>query len=415
MKVAIKTLGCKANRFESDAVEKHFQVDGITFVRPQDEADYYIINTCTITHVADKKGRQAIRSLKKQFPDAKTIAFGCGTRTKDNTYQKVKELDYLFTKTTEVIDFLRGEAEARNIVCNSSFIKKSEKKRTRALIKIQDGCNNFCSFCIVPITRGSEKSYDHSAIMKQVRDRLDEGYKELVITGIIVGTWQQDNKKFEDLLHDILQEPKLERLRLSSLEPECFTDRFLELFDNPKFCRHLHLCLQSGSDNTLQTMRRRYDTKLYREVVNAVRTKAPDIGITTDVIVGFPGETNEDFEETYQFCNEMNFSKMHIFKYSPRKGTQAAMMKNKIPYEIQAERSKKLHELEANMKKAFHEQFIGKEMEVLFEQEHDGGYTGYTTNYIKVIANSADDLTNVIEKVRIESINPDLSVCATVL
>lgn len=421
MKVAIKTMGCKANRFESDKVSESLKKLGVTIVNEQESADYFILNSCSITHVADSKGRQSIRSFKEQNPHSKTIAFGCGVRAPEKLYEEVRELDVICKETDDVINYLKEESQFNRLNCNSGNKNEqnpdARKERTRALIKIQDGCNNFCSFCIVPITRGGQISYSREKILDEVKEKLNQGYKELVITGIVTGTWQEKEHKFEDLLHEILEFPQLERLRLSSLEPEHFRDRFIDLFNHPKFCKHLHLCLQSGSDEILKKMRRRYDIALYREIVSKLKNKCPEIGINTDLIVGFPGETEDDFNQSLNICREMEFSKIHVFKYSKRKGTQASMLANQVDYGTKCKRSAIALNLEKELRKKFALRFLNKVEPVLFENEKDGIYSGYTSNYIRVFLKdkSQENLKNKVKNVLLEEINNDLSICGTII
>lgn len=407
MKIAIKTLGCKANRFESDKIEDKLKLLGFQIVNTTEIADFYIINTCTITHVADKKSRQIIRQFRRKNNNAQIVVIGCGTKDKNNTYNELSEINHIFTKSSELISFFK------KITPTKKGSNKTFQSRTRALVKIQDGCNNFCSYCIVPFVRGREKFYSETEILKCVREKISRGYKEIVITGIIVGNWKREGKDFADLLHRILKEPGLERLRLSSLEPENFNDRFLDLFNNSKFCKHLHICLQSGSHNVLKQMKRRYNISAFKKICKKLQKKVPNIALTTDVIVGFPGETEKDFKETLKVCKEIGFAKIHAFKYSIRKGTIAATMQNQIPYETKLKRSKELIKIGNQLRKKFIENHLDKELEVLFEQKNKDFYTGLTSNYIQVKVKSKKNLINQILTVQPEKTNNDLSVTAS--
>lgn len=411
MKIAIKTLGCRANRYESDIIREKLAATAVTFVDPKERADIYVINTCTVTHVGDKKSRQAIRAIKHAHPQAKTIAFGCAIRLKDNTYDTVEELDHMFKETDDVIEFIKVESEKTP----TKQLPHTDIPRTRALIKVQDGCDNFCSFCIVPQTRGRAVSLKSADILEDVRTKVAHGFKEMVITGINVGTWKEGDLDFGNLMEMIMQEPGVERVRLSSIEPADFPDHFYQLFAHPKFCKQIHLCLQSGSNKTLKAMRRNYQTDLFEKVCNKLREIAPDIGITTDYIVGFPGETVEAFKESLEFCKKIQFSKMHVFKYSIRKNTLAEKLPNHVTPAEKEQRSKEALKLEEEMRHNFAKKHIGQTTDILYEADEDGFATGYTSNYIKVRIPSSGNLKNKIATTKLSGVNDEGVLTGSVL
>ena len=378
MKIVIKTLGCKANRYESDRIAEKFEgrfVVADAQIGKLDNADVIIVNTCTVTENADKKSRQAILPLKKLYPKARVVIFGCGANTNFENYKKLKNVDFVVRKQKELDALLIKLGESSNQNKNNPECINNEFKtsRTRALVKIQDGCNNFCSYCIVPFARGREQSRPSLEIINEINKRIQNGFKEIVITGINIGQWKENSKELADLIEMILSKTKVERLRLSSIEPQDFSSKFLSLFQNSRFCPHLHISLQSGSDEILKKMRRHYDTALFTEMVENLRKAVPYFGITTDVIVGFPGETDELFNETLAYVKKIGFSKIHIFPYSKRKGTLAADMPDQIPSAIKKKRCAVLSKLEKKMRLEFYKNNIGRTEEVLFEQQNKKG------------------------------------------
>lgn len=391
MKIVIKTLGCRANRYESDRIQDVFEPEG-WYVRDliqykMHEADVILINTCTVTHAADRKSRQSLSPLIKRFPGAKTIIFGCGANVHKDEYENLPKVNYVVQKREDLYKLLKKLAKEFTETCAPLELVSN---RNRSLIKIQDGCNNFCTYCIIPYSRGREKSVPLEEILKEIHEKISQGYKEIVLTGINIGMWKDGNKDLADLIETILKETDLPRLRLGSIEPQNYPKKFYELFKNDRFCPHLHVSLQSGSDEILKKMNRHYDTRLFKKMVGNLRKYAPEIGITTDIIVGFPGETDELFEETLKFAREINFSKIHIFPYSKRKGTVAASMQNQIPEKTKQIRCQKLAETEKEMRRGFYEKHIGKSQKVLVEAIGANGIAhGFTPNYIKVRINLA--------------------------
>lgn len=423
-KVAFYTLGCKVNQYETEAMIELFEHAGYEHVPSEEYADVYVINTCTVTHMSDRKSRQYIRRVKKKNPNSVIVVVGC--------YSQVAPEEIL---DIEEVNLVMGTNDRRHIVekvesvnCNDKIstvddimkVKEFEEieitqtnGRTRAFMKIQDGCDRFCTYCIIPYARGRVRSRDLDNIVEEVKILAEKGYKEVVLTGIHVASYGKDIKDKEVRLLDVIKAVNeidgIERIRTSSVEPILFTDEFVEEISKmEKVCPHFHLSLQSGCDSTLDRMNRRYTTKEYKEIVDRLREAMPDVAITTDVIVGFPGETNEEFKQTYEFLKDIELSQMHIFKYSPRKGTPAASMDNQIDPQIKHMRSEKLIALSKQNFDKFAEKFIGREMDVLFEEKTKSGkYEGLTTNYMRVEAMSDEDISGQIRKVKIIGIEED--------
>lgn len=394
MKLAIKTLGCKVNRYESDSIGWRLK-GNYELVSEDQDADIYVVNTCTVTHSADRKSIAAIRHLKNAHSRSKVVVFGCGVRNPLNNYGKLKEIDHLFKTYDEVIAFLKNRSAKDGLMTNNAF-----NTRTRALIKIQDGCDNYCSYCIIPFTRGKGVSYPLRRIISEINDKVALNYKEIVLTGVNIGEWREGTLEFHDLVKRILDLSKIERVRISSIEPKAFPAGFYSLFKNSRLCGHLHLSVQTGSDFILKKMRRRYDSALYTEVCEELWKVRSDMAITTDMIVGFPGETEELFEETLKFSEKIGFSKIHVFPYSKRDGTIAIKAKDHISEKIKSVRCNRLRALSEKLKERFITNNLGRHKKVLFEhQNSDGNYEGLTDNYIRVKLDSEEDLKNQIREV----------------
>ena len=415
MKILIKTLGCKANRADSDRLsEKLCSLGagaGIEVVevnnasdRVDGVVDFCVINSCTVTHVADRKSRAQIKLFKKNYPGAEIIVMGCGPKVDRDSFEKIGGLVVCLNEK-EVLDHLSGSLGGDGDI-DHGFAGK----RTRAVLKIQEGCNNFCSYCIIPFARGRERSEPCDEVLRDVLKMVENGCKEIVLTGINIGNYRDGEMDLDNLIVRILDETSLARLRLSSIEPQNFGKSFDKLLSSAdysgRFCPHLHMSLQSGSDRILKAMRRRYDLKLYKKVAQRMRELSPDIALTTDVIVGFPGETLEDFEDTCEFVREISFSKIHVFPYSKRAGTKAALMDNQVSDQDKKIRSRKLQAISDEMRGKFLTGQIGKVWPVLVEQRVVRGegevWEGFTPNYIKVRVCSDEDLTNKIVKVRLD-------------
>jgi len=413
-------MGCKANRYESDRIQDKFEDQAIfadAQIHDMQNADVIVINTCTVTHSADRKSRQAITGLKKLHPNAKVVIFGCGANTDPESYKALDKVDFVVQKREEIDGLIDRfiEKHGDDAPCE---MQRFEVNRTRTFVKIQDGCNNFCAYCIIPYARGRQVSYPSKQILDEISAKIEKGFKEVVLTGINIGMWKEDDKDLTDLIQMILDETGVERLRLSSIEPQNYSDKFIELFKNPRFCPYLHISLQSGSAKILKEMRRHYTKELFANIIIRLRKAVPHFSITTDVIVGFPGETDELFEETCKFVEEMKFNKIHIFPYSKRKGTPAADMPNQINPQIKKERCSYLAEIEKKMRIDFYEKNSGRIEEVLFEANlEDGFHTGFTSNYIRVRLNkkSQEDLTNQTRKVKLLKLSENGTIIGKII
>ena len=360
-KVAFYTLGCKVNQYETEAMLELFEKEGYEKAETEDYADVYVINTCTVTHMSDRKSRQYIRRMKKKNPDAIIAVVGCYSQVSPEEILSIDEVNLVMgtndrkkiVEEVKKIDASRKVSTVDDIMKVKAFeeieINKTNGK-TRAFMKIQDGCDRYCSYCIIPYARGRVRSRDLESIVKEVENLASNGYKEVVLTGIHVASYGKDIKDSDIKLLDVIKQINdiegIERIRLSSVEPILFTDEFVEAVSTmDKVCPHYHLSLQSGCDETLKRMKRRYTTEEYKAIVDRLRAAIPNVSITTDVIVGFPGETNEEFDKTYEFLKDIELTHMHVFKYSPRKGTPAATMENQVDPSTKHDRSEKLLQL----------------------------------------------------------------------
>ncbi len=420
-KVAFYTLGCKVNQYETEAMLELFEKEGYEKAETEDYADVYVINTCTVTHMSDRKSRQYIRRMKKKNPDAIIAVVGCYSQVSPEEILSIDEVNLVMgtndrkkiVEEVKKIDASRKVSTVDDIMKVKAFeeieINKTNGK-TRAFLKIQDGCDRYCSYCIIPYARGRVRSRDLESIVKEVENLAANGYKEVVLTGIHVASYGKDIKDTDIKLLDVIKQINdidgIERIRLSSVEPILFTDEFVEAVSTmDKVCPHYHLSLQSGCDETLKRMKRRYTTEEYKTIVDRLRANIPNVSITTDVIVGFPGETNEEFDKTYEFLKDIELTHMHIFKYSPRKGTPAATMENQVDPSTKHDRSEKLLKLNEENFEKFGQKMLNKEFNVLFEQKvGDNKYEGLTENYVKVIVESDKDLSEQILKVKITDV-----------
>lgn len=418
-KVASYALGCKVNQYESEAIAELFEQKGYEIVDVEDFADIYIINTCSVTNFGDKKSRQLIRKVKRQNPNAIVVAIGCYAQTAKDDVMKIEGVNLVLgtkgksdvVRLVEEYTLENGVVSVVDDISRERFFEPLQvqklKNRTRAYLKIQDGCSQFCTYCIIPYARGPIRSRQRDDVINEVKNLSKNGFKEVVLAGIHVASYGKDLKNIDllGIIKDVHNIEGIDRIRFSSIEPNIITKDFMEgLVKLPKVCNHFHLSLQSGCDKTLKAMNRKYDTEKYRDAVNTLRNYMPDVAITTDIIVGFPGESEEDFKKSYEFAQEMKFSKIHVFPYSPKKGTPAAQMKEQISNEIKSERVKNLMSLSDKMSKDFIEGFIGKDVEVLFERKcEDGQYEGHTSNYIKVFADSKEDIINNIKLVKLKN------------
>lgn len=375
-----------------------FIESGYKVVEHNEKADIYIINTCTVTNMSDRKSRQMLRRVKELNEKSIVVACGCYAQVAKNQLEKIEEIDLILgnNEKKNVVKYLeeymenqQKQIEVEDVMQKREFVdfgNVTYTEKTRAVIKVQDGCDRFCSYCIIPYARGRVRSRKSESILSEIRKIAEEGIKEVVITGIHVASYGKDFKeeyKLIDLLEEINQIEGIKRIRLGSIEPLLINEEFMKrLIKLEKVCHHFHLSLQSGCDETLKRMNRRYTTEQFRNIVNLLRKYYKDVMLTTDIIVGFPGETEEEFNKTYKFLKEIKFYKMHVFKYSPRKGTKAAQMNHQIDGNKKEERSQKLIELSNDNERKYNKEYIGKNVEVLFEEEKDGSYKGHTQNYI---------------------------------
>ena len=426
-KVALHNLGCKVNAYETEAMQEMLEKEGYKIVPFKEGADIYIINTCTVTNIADRKSRQMLHRARKMNPDAIVVAAGCYVQAQENEHHELDScIDIVIGNNKkqdliQILDEYESKCKKEEVIDinhtneyeNLNLSRTGE--HTRAYIKVQDGCNQFCSYCIIPFARGRVRSRSLEDVVQEVTTLSGNGYKEVVLTGIHLSSYgidfeAQEAGKKTDLLTLILavhEIPGIERIRLGSLEPRIITEEFAKTIAGlPKICPHFHLSLQSGCDATLKRMNRRYTTGEYYEKCELLRKYFDHPALTTDVIVGFPGETEEEFEESKAFVDKVNFYETHIFKYSKREGTRAAVMENQVPEQIKAERSAQLIELGAKKQEAYEKEMVGKNVEILVEEpaQINGKevQVGHTKEYIKVALESDENLQNQIVKVRID-------------
>ncbi len=393
MKVKAVTLGCKVNAYESEYILSSFKDRGYEITN--DIADIYIVNTCSVTNTSDAKSRKVINRLIRENPNSIIVVMGCMIEA--NKDMEIPGVSLIIgnkdkNKVVDLVENYLKDKQVRKILYDNfddtfeDMFITNMTSHTRAFVKIQDGCENFCSYCIIPYTRGKQRSKDPDLVIKEIETLVSNGYKEIVLTGIHTGHYGSDlQTTFPDLLKRIVKINGLERLRISSIEITELNDEFFEVLKaNPIIVSHLHIPLQAGSDTVLQAMNRKYLTNYFEAKVKKIREIRPDISLTTDVIVGFPGETEEEFQETLDFVSKIKFTKVHVFPYSRRKGTKADTMPNQIPENIKKERVKRLIDLSNKLEKEYLDLFLNKEVEVLIEEEYPDYSLGHTGNYLKV-------------------------------
>lgn len=418
--VAFCTLGCKVNQYETNAMEQKFINSGYKIVSFNNVADIYIINTCTVTNMSDRKSRQMLRRAKQLNKSAIIVAVGCYAQVGKEELEKIPEIDLILgnNEKANIVKHIEQYIKDNIIENNIEDVMKQVEfvdfgtitysEKTRAVIKIQDGCDRFCSYCIIPYARGRVRSRLPESIINEVKAIVGTGIKEIIITGIHIASYGKDLKneiRLIDILEQLNEIEGLERIRLGSLEPTLITEEFVNRLKNlNKVCNHFHLSLQSACNETLKRMNRKYKIEEFKNCVELLRENFKEVALTTDIIVGFPGETEEEFNVTYKNLKEVNFYKMHIFKYSKRKGTKAAEMPNQIDGSTQDERSKVLIELSNKNQNNFNQKYIGKNVEVLFEESDGQYFKGHTTNYITVkvpLQQITEELENSIKQVEI--------------
>ncbi|WP_058301932.1 tRNA (N(6)-L-threonylcarbamoyladenosine(37)-C(2))-methylthiotransferase MtaB [Gorillibacterium timonense] len=419
--VAFHTLGCKVNYYESEGIWQLFKNEGYDQTDFESPADVYIINTCTVTNTGDKKSRQIIRRAIRRNPDAIVCVTGCYAQTAPAEIAAIPGVDIVIgtqdrDKILPLVNRYRQERQPINVVRNIMKTREFEEldvpefeDRTRGFLKIQEGCNNFCTFCIIPWSRGLLRSRKPENVLQQARQLVEGGYQEIVLTGIHTGGYGEDLEGYSlaDLLCDLDRIDGLERIRISSIEASQITDGVLEVLgSSSKLCRHFHIPLQAGEDSVLKRMRRKYTAQEYGEKIARIHDIFPEVGITTDVIVGFPGETDEQFEAGYRFMKEMAFSEMHVFPYSKRTGTPAARMEDQIDEEIKTARVHRLIDLSEEMQLAYARKFVGKTLDVIpdriLKEGPKAGYlAGYTDNYMQVAFPGTPEQMRRLTKVRV--------------
>jgi len=415
MRVAFYTLGCKLNQAETESLASRFSKAGFQLVSPSDGADIYIANTCTVTHIADRKSRHWLRLAKRRNPQALIIATGCYAQ---RSHQELAQLADIVVDNKEK-EHLLERVMSLSLPTPSSTIDRTPLRhcerseaippittiaRVRSLIKIQDGCHSHCTYCIVPKVRPNEYSLPASQIIDEVKQKVALGYKEVVLTGTQVGNYRDDSADLGNLVQHILRDTGIERLRLSSLQPSEISSELLVLWQDGRLCRHFHLALQSGSETVLQRMRRSYSLDHYKRTVNLIKETIPGVAITTDIMVAFPGESDKEFEQSYSFCQQAGFANIHVFPFSPRPETAAAKMPVQIEHKVKEERNQRMLALAQSCRRSFCEQFSEQTMPVLWEKETSPGssiYSGLTSNYIRVFTGSEKSLSNEITPVKL--------------
>lgn len=427
MRVRLESLGCRLNTSEIESMARGFIAAGHSVVGPDEPADLCVLNTCAVTHVAARKSRQLARHLKRTNPGARLVLTGCHAELEPEQVAALgvdlivgnQDKDHLVKLVTEHAHRLRPEKSQSPIPKGHNISDLQSQylypgARTRAFLKVQDGCDNRCTFCIVTVARGASRSYPADDVVAQVQGLVRAGYQEVVLSGVHLGSYGHDlgdQRGLSHLVRRLLDETDVPRLRLSSLEPWDLDADFFTLWSDPRLGRHLHLPLQSGCDATLRRMARRTTTADFAELVAAARAAIPDLSVTTDIIVGFPGETEAQFTQSLEVVEAMAFAKLHVFRYSRRVGTVAASMPDQVPPEVMAERSHRMHALGAQLERAFRHRFVGRTLDVLWETSEPNGdglvWKGLTDNYLRVTAPGGPGLRNQVTPARLIAEAPD--------
>ncbi len=425
-KVAFYTLGCKVNQYETESIKNQLINRGYTEVNFEEKSDIYIVNSCTVTSIADRKTRNILRRAKKNNPNSKVIITGCYAQTNSKEILEIKEVDFVIGNKdkSSIVNFLDAieKIDAEKIKNGNIFDEKEYKEyefatlreMTRAYVKIQDGCNLFCSYCKIPFARGRSRSRKRENIIKEIEKLSEEGFKEIILIGINLSSYGEDLEDkitFEDLLRDILKINGIERIRIGSIYPDKISDEFINLFQqNKKLMPHLHISLQSCDDEVLKMMNRKYGSQLIRDSLIKLKKSVKNMEYTADVIVGFPGETEEMFYNTYKVIKEIEFSNIHIFPYSDREGTRASKMKNKVDSVTKKERVNILDKLKKEMYFESREKYLNKNLSVLIEEEKNGEYFGYSENYMRVcIKNKKIKINDIVDVTPLSIENGELS------
>ena len=413
MKIAFKTLGCRVNLFETDALASRFKANGYEIAESGDTADVFIVNTCTVTNQSDQKCRQAIHQIRRKNPNALIAITGCMVNNYKEELLQSGIADYVIDNERkaamfDIINdhFQKGASDPEGYDRDLfSYQPAFDTFHTRSLIKIHDGCNNYCSYCIIPTVRGRSTSRPADDIYHNIKEVVAHGFKEIVLTGVNMGRYQYESTNFEQLVENILNIEGDFRVRVSSIEPDQFSDQFLELFQHEKLAPHMHICLQSGSENTLRQMHRFYTAAQFREMCERIKAFRPDFNITTDIIVGFPGETDSDFKESCDFAREIGFSHIHTFKYSVRSGTKASTMPNQVPEKVKTERSEIMRAISLENKKRYFSMMQGRPQRMLIERiDAKGMAKGYGENYIPVQTKAINAEKNAFINIKLSEI-----------
>ncbi len=411
--IAFKTLGCRVNLYETDALASRFKAAGYDIAENDGDADAYVVNTCTVTNTSDQKCRQAIHQIRRKHPEALIAVTGCMVNHRKEELLQSGIADYVIDNERkaalfDIIDehFKTGHSDPEGYDRDLfSYQPAFDTFHTRSLIKIHDGCNNFCSYCIIPMVRGRATSRPTADIYNNVREVINHGFKEVVLTGVNLGRYQHEGTNFEQLVENILNIDGDFRVRVSSIEPDQFSDHFLALFQHEKLAPHMHICLQSGSDDTLKRMNRHYTAGQFREMCQRIKAFRPDFNITTDIIVGFPGETETTFKESCDFAREIGFSHIHTFKYSVRTGTKAATMPDQVPEKVKTERSEVMRQISLENKNRYFDTMQGKMQRMLIERiDSKGNARGYGENYIPVVLNNCKAEKNTFINIKLTEI-----------
>jgi threonylcarbamoyladenosine tRNA methylthiotransferase MtaB len=409
VKVAFDTIGCKLNQAETELLARQFTAAGYELVSTADRADIYILNTCTVTQTADSKCRGRLRLAHRQNPDALLVAVGCYAQRASHELAGIDGVGLVVDNDGKqgLLRLLLESGRIGSPGRMASKINGNHIFRTRAFIKVQDGCHGSCAYCIVPRVRSAEKSVPPEQVVSEVKQRVAEGYQEIVLTGTKIGSYSCAGTNLRGLIERILAETDVTRLRLSSLQPHEISPGLIQLWQDGGLCRHFHLSLQSGSDSMLRRMKRRYSQRDYRQAVALIRGLVSDAAITTDIIAGFPGETEAEFQESCDFCRRMEFARIHVFPYSRRPGTEAARMPDQVANNVRIKRTQELLSLARLSTEEYQQKFLARVTPVLFEKQTDGVWSGLSDNYIKVYVKHNGDLANQLVPIKLMEVYRD--------
>lgn len=422
--VSFLTLGCKVNQYDSDAMRTIFLQQGYKAVKEEEEADVYVINTCSVTSIGDRKSRQMVRKIRRKHPQAVIAVAGCYAQIAPEIFEAMGDIDVIVgaqnrSKIVEYVEQAQKKEKTINAVKDIMSVTEFEnlyvdaegETKTRAFIKVQEGCDNYCTFCIIPFARGKLKSRKQKDAVEEIRRLVLKGYREIVLTGIHLGNYGRDlhdGTSLATLVEELLRIPNLLRIRMGSIESVELSDDLINLIkDEPRVCRHLHLPIQSGSDAVLRRMNRHYRLPEYKKLISELREKIPGLALTTDLIVGFPGETEENFMETLETLRELRFSAIHVFPYSQRTGTPAAVFPNQVPGDIKKDRVHRVQELEKEISKEYRKTFLRKTVHVLIEEEKNGYFEGLSDEYIRVSITDKNVEKGRLYSVYVENLTED--------